>query len=164
MNNESLHIRDLGSFFVGGREYEISGQPPFETTIAKGCKPSLLDPNGQFEAGQMYVQFMHHEKPQARYPLAFIHGGGMTGACWETTPDGRPAMHNYFLRRGHNTYVCDGVERGRASQPSTRISTTVTRSFVPSSRRGKASALAPTTRLAKFGPASSSRSTRSTLL
>lgn len=88
MNNESLHIRDLGSFFVGGREYEISGQPPFETTIAKGCKPSLLDPNGQFEAGQMYVQFMHHEKPQARYPLAFIHGGGMTGACWETTPDG----------------------------------------------------------------------------
>lgn len=115
MNSEPLCIRDLGSFFVGGREYEISGQPPFETVIAKGSKPSLLDPNGQFEAGQMYVQFMHHEKPQARYPLVFIHGGGMTGACWETTPDGRPGMHHYFLRRGHNTYVCDGVERGRAS-------------------------------------------------
>ncbi|WDB80087.1 alpha/beta fold hydrolase [Escherichia albertii] len=115
MSNATLHIRNLGSFFVGGQEYEISSQPTFETTIAKGCTPSRLDPNGQFEAGQMYVQFIELEQPQARWPLVFVHGGGMTGACWETTPDGRPGMHHYFLRHGHNTYVCDGVERGRAS-------------------------------------------------
>lgn len=38
----------------------------------------------------------------------------MTGAAWETTPDGRPGWQSFFLRYGFETYVCDAMERGRA--------------------------------------------------
>jgi pimeloyl-ACP methyl ester carboxylesterase len=43
-----------------------------------------------------------------------VHGGGMTGACWETTPDGRPGWLQAFLRAGLPVDVLDNVERGRA--------------------------------------------------
>jgi hypothetical protein len=43
------------------------------------------------------------------------HGGGLTGVTWETTPDGRSGWHEFFMRAGHDTYVSDAVERGRAS-------------------------------------------------
>jgi pimeloyl-ACP methyl ester carboxylesterase len=44
----------------------------------------------------------------------FWHGGGMTGVCWETKPDGAPGWQNFFLRAGYDVYLCDAVERGRA--------------------------------------------------
>ena len=47
-------------------------------------------------------------------PLVLLHGGGMTGAMWEQTPDGRPGWVQHFLRQGHAVYVVDNVERGRA--------------------------------------------------
>jgi hypothetical protein len=39
----------------------------------------------------------------------------LTGASWETTPDGRPGWLHYLLEAGIATYVIDNVERGRAS-------------------------------------------------
>jgi hypothetical protein len=42
------------------------------------------------------------------------HGGGLTGAAYETTPDGREGWLNYFLRKGWSVYNSDAVERGRA--------------------------------------------------
>ena len=43
------------------------------------------------------------------------HGGGLSGVTWETKPDGKPGWQNYFLKAGHDVYVSDAVERGRAS-------------------------------------------------
>jgi pimeloyl-ACP methyl ester carboxylesterase len=43
------------------------------------------------------------------------HGGGLTGVTWETKPDGKPGWQMFFLRAGHDVYVSDAVERGRAS-------------------------------------------------
>lgn len=43
------------------------------------------------------------------------HGGGLSGVTWETKPDGNPGWESYFLSAGHNVYVSDAVERGRAS-------------------------------------------------
>ena len=40
--------------------------------------------------------------------------GGLTGACWETTPDGRPGWLHNFLSAGFAVYVLDNVERGRS--------------------------------------------------
>ena len=40
----------------------------------------------------MYAQYFLSEPPNGRPPLAFWHGGGMTGAAWETTPDGRQGL------------------------------------------------------------------------
>jgi pimeloyl-ACP methyl ester carboxylesterase len=39
----------------------------------------------------------------------------MTGATWETKPDGVPGWQSYFLNAGHDVFVSDAVERGRAS-------------------------------------------------
>ena len=47
-------------------------------------------------------------------PTLFVHGGGMTGAMWETTPDGRAGWIELFLRQGVPVFVMDAVERGRA--------------------------------------------------
>jgi pimeloyl-ACP methyl ester carboxylesterase len=38
----------------------------------------------------------------------------MTGAAWETTPDGRPGWQQLFLQAGCDVFVSDAVERGRA--------------------------------------------------
>jgi hypothetical protein len=65
--------------------------------------------------GQMYVQYVQLAAPRAAAPLLMWHGGGMTGANWETTADGRPGWQMFFLRSGFDTYVSDAVERGRAS-------------------------------------------------
>ena len=46
--------------------------------------------------------------------MVLVHGGGMTGAMWETTPDGRPGWLHLLLRQGFEVHVVDNVERGRA--------------------------------------------------
>jgi pimeloyl-ACP methyl ester carboxylesterase len=77
--------------------------------------PYHYDPNGEFEANQMYVQFVKLAHPKAKYPLLLWHGGGLTGVTWETKPDGQPGWQSYFLHAGHDVYVSDAVERGRAT-------------------------------------------------
>lgn len=44
-----------------------------------------------------------------------IHGGGGSGALWESTQDGGPGWEYMFLENGLNVNVSDGVERGRSS-------------------------------------------------
>jgi pimeloyl-ACP methyl ester carboxylesterase len=63
----------------------------------------------------MYVQRFKLARPVSAVPVLFWHGGGLTGATWETTPDGRRGWHDIFMRAGFDTYVSDAVERGRAS-------------------------------------------------
>lgn len=49
-------------------------------------------------------------------PLAFVHGYGQSGLCWQTTPDGREGFSTLMLRRGFATYVVDLPGRGRAGR------------------------------------------------
>lgn len=48
-------------------------------------------------------------------PVTLIHGCCLTGKTWETTPHGRMGWDEYFVRRGHSTYVVDQVWRGRSA-------------------------------------------------
>jgi pimeloyl-ACP methyl ester carboxylesterase len=73
-----------------------------------------INPNGDFQVEQMYVQYVRLAAPRARLPLLLWHGGGLTGVTWETTPDGRPGWQMFFLRQGHDVYVSDAMERGRS--------------------------------------------------
>ena len=103
----------MGSFFAGGRRVTVSGEPMqsirFSAQAAIGH-----DPNGAFHVEQAYVQYFVPADAGCNPPLLLLHGGCLTGAMWETTPDGRPGWLEHFLRSGFPVHVLDGVERGRA--------------------------------------------------
>ncbi len=110
-----ISVADIGSFHVGGGMVRIEGLPLRERVSSPGGPVHHVDPNGEIVAGQMYVQYVRLAAPKAVGPLLLWHGGGMTGANWEATPDGRPGWQMAFLRAGCDTYISDAVERGRAS-------------------------------------------------
>ena len=103
----------MGSFHVGGRELVISGEP-LRTTAFTPHTTVTYDPNGHYAIEPAYVQWFRPAQPVTDRPLLLVHGGGLTGASWETTPDGRPGWMELLLRRGFPVFVIDNVERGRA--------------------------------------------------
>lgn len=111
----AFDAKEIGSFHIGGEAVTLQGLPVKELVYTAGGPPTKMDPNGDFHTGQMYVQYIKLTKPKARYPLLLWHGGGLTGVTWETKPDGQPGWQMYFLNAGHDVYVSDAVERGRAS-------------------------------------------------
>lgn len=111
----SMQVADIGSFHVGGHEVSLNGLPEREIRLTPSAPPVKVNPNGDFETGQMYVQYIKLAAPAARYPLLMWHGGGLAGVTWETKPDGAPGWQSFFLNHGHDVYVSDAVERGRSS-------------------------------------------------
>lgn len=109
-----ISLRAMGSFHIGGRQQTLSNKAAFLRTMSEGGEPVHINPNGTYSVEQMYVQYYLPHQSNGREPLVFWHGGGMSGAAWETTPDGREGWANYFLRQGWDIYVCDAVERGRS--------------------------------------------------
>lgn len=107
-------LREMGSFHVGGRQVQLSGRESYQRVMSEGGEPIRLNPNGTYVVEQMYVQYFLPQQSNGKGPLVLWHGGGMTGAAWETTPDGREGWVNHFVRQGWDTYVCDAVERGRS--------------------------------------------------
>jgi len=108
-----LQITEFGSYFVGGREVAVAGESI--RTIQFSAQAALEhDPNGLYRIEQAYVQFYVPVGSERRLPIVLLHGGCLTGAMWETTPDGRPGWLDRFLRAGFPVHVVDGVERGRA--------------------------------------------------
>ena len=106
-------LRDFGSFHVGGRTVSVSGEEKRMVRFTADLELEY-DPNGDFLIEQVYVQFFIPAEQTFPHPLVLLHGGGLTGACWETTPDGRPGWLHDFLRQGFAVYVIDNVERGRS--------------------------------------------------
>jgi pimeloyl-ACP methyl ester carboxylesterase len=111
----AFDVGEVGSFHIGGRKVTLSGMPLREGVFTAGGPRRVADPNGDFQVEQMYVQYIKLANPKARYPLLMWHGGGMTGVMWETKPDGASGWHSFFLKAGHDVYISDAVERGRAS-------------------------------------------------
>lgn len=108
-------VKEVGSFHVGGHTETLSGLPSKEIVFSPGAPPIKVDPNGEFEVEQMYVQFVKQAAPKSKLPLLLWHGGGLSGVTWETKPDGKPGWQQFFLNAGYDVYVSDAVERGRAS-------------------------------------------------
>jgi pimeloyl-ACP methyl ester carboxylesterase len=112
---QGFHVRELGSFHLGGKQVVLSGLPEKELRFTPTSPPIKVNPNGEFEAEQMYVQYVKQTQPKAKYPLLMWHGGGLAGVTFETKPDGGEGWQMAFLKAGHDVYVSDAVERGRAS-------------------------------------------------
>ncbi|MHC1745938.1 MAG: alpha/beta fold hydrolase [Negativicutes bacterium] len=113
--SEQIKVKEIGSVYYGGQTVSLAGMPLQEVVYSPGAPAVLLDSNGDVQAGQMYAQFVKLADPKGKYPVVMIHGGGLCGTCWETTPDGRPGWQMSFLQAGNDVYVTDAVERGRAS-------------------------------------------------
>ena len=109
----ALELRGMGSFHHGGRIVDISGKPQREAAIGPGATQKI-DPNGSFIVEQMYTQYFVPKERRGKLPLLMWHGGGLSGATYETTPDGREGWLNMFVRKGWDVYVSDAVERGRS--------------------------------------------------
>jgi pimeloyl-ACP methyl ester carboxylesterase len=112
--SEPIALRGMGSFHVGGRTVEITGKPVREVVLGAGGVPAKMDPNGLYQVEQMYVQYFLAQNRKGKVPLLMWHGGGLTGATYETTPDGREGWLNIFIRKGWDVYNSDAVERGRS--------------------------------------------------
>ncbi|MEJ6401953.1 hypothetical protein [Yoonia sp. 2307UL14-13] len=110
-----LILDKIETFFIGGGEVVLEGLPDEEITVRPGADPILVDPNGTFETGQMYVQNYQLADPENQLPILMWHGSALTGNTWETKPDGGAGWNRFFLDAGYDTYVSDAVERGRAS-------------------------------------------------
>jgi pimeloyl-ACP methyl ester carboxylesterase len=115
MTMAPIALRDIRSFHVGGGVTCLEGQPVQTVRVSPDSAPRSVDLNGHYITGQLYAQEFLLDAPRKSHPILFWHGGAMTGATWETTPDGRPGWTSDFLRRGYNVTVSDAVERGRAS-------------------------------------------------
>ncbi|MFC4271366.1 esterase [Sneathiella chungangensis] len=113
--DDAFNVKEIGSYHVGGREVHLEGLPVKMLKFTPDAKPLKSDPNGRFEVEQMYVQYVRLADPKAKYPLLMWHGGGMSGVTWETKPDGQLGWQSFFLKAGHDVYVSDAMERGRAS-------------------------------------------------
>lgn len=75
----------------------------------------VLDMNGTYSLGQLYATAYRLAVPRHPFPVLLWHGGGMTGAQWESTPDGRTGWLWRLLGGGFDVVISDGPERGRAS-------------------------------------------------
>jgi pimeloyl-ACP methyl ester carboxylesterase len=111
----SYEVESIGSFHIGGRQVTLQNLPLRKVSWSAGMVPVDNDANGDFHVEQMYVQYVKLVRPQGRVPLLMWHGGGHTGVIWETRPDGQAGWQDFFLNAGYDVYVCDAVERGRAS-------------------------------------------------
>jgi pimeloyl-ACP methyl ester carboxylesterase len=108
-----MRIETVGNFFVGGRTVTVEGEPLRAIEMSRDVPAYVFDSNGTYAIDHAYVSYLVPADTD-RVPVVFVHGGGMTGACWETTPDGRPGWLTSFLRAGWPCYVIDNVDRGRA--------------------------------------------------
>lgn len=120
---KTLVLKDEGSFFVGGEVHhsDYTGGDP-----------------GTYVRKEMYVHYKVPANKKHKWPIVLVHGGGLTGALWETTPDGREGWDTYFVRQGFTTYVVDEPGRGRSGFDPERINQGVAESnisLVPSVRR-----------------------------
>jgi pimeloyl-ACP methyl ester carboxylesterase len=113
-DGEPLSIREIGSRHVGGRVVTLAGMPERRRASAPGAALHAVDPNGEIVVGQLYVQYVRLAAPRSPHPLLMWHGGGMSGAAWKSTPDGRPGWQTAFLKAGFDVWISDAVERGRA--------------------------------------------------
>ncbi len=106
-------LRDFGSYTAGGRVHVVSGEP-VETIQFTPTTSYRFDPNGHQLVEHAYVQYFVPQNRNDEPPVVLVHGGGMTGTMWETTPDGRPGWLQLLVQRGFEVHVVDNVERGRA--------------------------------------------------
>ena len=92
--DEPITLRTMGGMTFGGTVTQL---PQGET----------------FHGDHGYAQYFIPQEAR-QWPLVLWHGINQSGACWETTPDGREGFMQLLPREGWATYIIDQPRRGRA--------------------------------------------------
>ncbi|KAF9535188.1 alpha beta-hydrolase [Crepidotus variabilis] len=85
------------------------------TSFCMGGEYASNQPGIEVMSGQMYVERLTPEVVHQKLPILMIHGFGMTGNNFLTTPDGRPGWADYFMAQGYEVYLVDQPSRGRSA-------------------------------------------------
>jgi pimeloyl-ACP methyl ester carboxylesterase len=109
-----IRVADMGHVVVGGARILVRGAATRLRVRATGLRPEPVDPNGDFTPGATYVRFIRLEAPRHKLPILLLPGGGLSGAVYETTPDGRPGWEAFFLRAGYSVFTADLQQTGRS--------------------------------------------------
>jgi pimeloyl-ACP methyl ester carboxylesterase len=107
-----LNLADEGMFFVNAKPV---------TSRYPGVSPAGPVQPGTVAVGQMYVHYRIPANRTSAIPIVLVHGGGLSGMSYETTPDGREGWATYFARKGHAVYVVDTPGRGRSGFNATAV-------------------------------------------
>ena len=139
-----LSVAEVGSLHVGGRAVSLSGLPTRDVVFTAGSAPIKVDPNGDFEAEQMYVQYVKLVQPEGALPAAALarrrshrrHLGDEAG---------RPAGLAALLpaRRSRRLRLRRRRARPRLVGPLSGDPARASRCSAPRSRRGRTSASVP---------------------
>ena len=89
-----LVLKKIGNFFVGGEDKSLA-------------------PGSDITVGQMYVEYKI-PMGATKVPVIMVHGCCLSSKSWQETPDGRMGWDEYFVRKGHPTYLADQVSRARS--------------------------------------------------
>jgi pimeloyl-ACP methyl ester carboxylesterase len=116
-----LNLVDEGMFFVNGTPV-LSTHP--------GASPAGPSRPGTVTVNQMYVHYRIPAQLTSPTPIVLVHGGGLTGMSYETTPDGREGWAAYLVRKGYAVYVVDTPGRGRSGFNATTINRALAESSV----------------------------------
>lgn len=95
-----LMLRTMGSMTFGGTK---STAPDGET----------------FHGDHGYAQYFIPQDSY-NYPLVLWHGIEQSGACFETTPDGREGFMQLLPRKNWSVYIIDQPRRGRAGRTTAK--------------------------------------------
>ncbi len=116
---QPIVIAKQGSFSVGGNTLQRPGT--FDNHKFVGWA-TQAEEGQSYRGDHAYVEYQIplHAK---HLSMIFLHGYGGSGACWQTTPDGRDGFQTLMLRRGYGTYVIDLPGRGRASCSTATVTT-----------------------------------------
>jgi len=89
--------------------------PPGASFFTAGQK--LAHKDSYIIVNHCYVQYIPPASSTTsdQAPILFIHGGGLTGAMWESSPDLRPGWATAASRGGRHVYILDGVDHGRSA-------------------------------------------------
>jgi hypothetical protein len=56
-------VKEIGSFHIGGYTETLTGLPSREIVYTAGAPSIKIDPNGEVEVEQMYVQYVKLAQP-----------------------------------------------------------------------------------------------------
>src|SRR6188472_2568988 len=83
---QTMTLKDEGVFYVNGQV--IKSDFPSAPAVGNPAPAS-------FTVNQMFVHYRIPASNKHKVPIIMVHGSGLTGVTYETTPDGREGWATY---------------------------------------------------------------------